>query len=155
MIKINLHTVEECKSTNASLIKLAKKGYPEGYSLLSINQTCGRGTRKKKWISISGNLFLSTLIRPNVEISKLSQISIIFGLSLFQFIKSLGLNKKQIKIKWPNDILIESKKVSGILVERFENFCVIGVGLNINSHPRENNIGINSKNCICISNINN
>ena len=104
---------------------------------------------KKKWISISGNLFLSTLIRPNVEITKLSQISIIFGLSLFQFIKSLGFNKKQIKIKWPNDILIESKKVSGILVERFENFCVIGVGLNINSHPCENNTGIKST---CLSN---
>ena len=93
--------------------------------------------------------FLSTLIRPNVEITKLSQISIIFGLSLFQFIKSLGLNKKQIKIKWPNDILIESKKVSGILVERFENFCVIGVGLNINSHPSEKNTGIKST---CLSN---
>ena len=141
--------MEECKSTNTSLIKLAKEGYPEGYSLLSINQTCGRGTRKKKWISISGNLFLSTLIRPNVEITKLSQISIIFGLSLLQFIKSLGFNKKQIKIKWPNDILIESKKVSGILVERFENFCVIGVGLNINSHPCENNTGIKST---CLSN---
>ena len=149
MININLQIIEECKSTNASLIKLAKEGYPEGYSLLSINQTCGRGTRKKKWISIPGNLFLSTLIRPNVEITKLSQISIIFGLSLFQFIKSLGLNKKQIKIKWPNDILIESKKVSGILVERFENFCVIGVGLNINSNPSENNTGIKST---CLSN---
>ena len=149
MININLQIIEECKSTNALLIKFAKEGYPEGYSILSINQTCGRGTRKKQWISISGNLFLSTLIRPNVEISKLSQISIIFGLSLFQFIKSLGLNKKQIKIKWPNDILIESKKVSGILVERFENFCVIGVGLNINSHPCENNTGIKST---CLSN---
>ncbi len=149
MININLQIIEECKSTNTSLIKLAKEGYPEGYSLLSINQTCGRGTRKKKWISIPGNLFLSTLIRPKVEITKLSQISIIFGLSLFQFIKSLGLNKKQIKIKWPNDILIESKKVSGILVERFENFCVIGVGLNINSHPCENNTGIKST---CLSN---
>ena len=149
MININLQIIEECKSTNASLIKLANEGYPEGYSLLSINQTCGRGTRKKKWISISGNLFLSTLIRPNVEITKLSQISIIFGLSLLQFIKSLGLNKKKIKIKWPNDILIESKKVAGILVERFENFCVIGVGLNINSHPSENNTGIKST---CLSN---
>ena len=149
MININLQIIEECKSTNASLIKLAKEGYPEGYSLLSINQTCGRGTLKKKWVSISGNLFLSTLIRPNVEITKLSQISIIFGLSLFQFINSLGLNKKQIKIKWPNDILIESKKVSGILVERFENFCVIGVGLNINSHPCEKNTGIKST---CLSN---
>ena len=149
MININLQIIEECKSTNTSLIKLANEGYPEGYSLLSINQTCGRGTRKKKWISIPGNLFLSTLIRPNVEINKLSQISIIFGLSLLQFIKSLGLNKKQIKIKWPNDILIESKKVSGILVERFENFCVIGVGLNINSHPSENNTGIKST---CLSN---
>ena len=147
MIDINLQIIEECKSTNASLIKLANEGYPEGYSLLSINQTCGKGTRKKKWISISGNLFLSTLIRPNVEITKLNQISIIFGLSVFQFIQSLGINK--ITIKWPNDILIETKKVSGILVERFENFCVIGVGLNINSHPSENNTGIKST---CLSN---
>ena len=61
MIKINLQIIEECKSTNASLIKLANEGYPEGYSLLSLNQTCGKGTGKKKWISISGNLFLSTL----------------------------------------------------------------------------------------------
>ena len=59
MININLQIIEECMSTNTSLIKLAKEGYPEGYSLLSINQTCGRGTRKKKWISISGNVFVS------------------------------------------------------------------------------------------------
>ena len=76
MININLQIIEECKSTNSSLIKLAKEGYPEGYSLLCINQTCGKGTRQKKWISIPGNLFLSTLIRPNVEGIKLSHISI-------------------------------------------------------------------------------
>ena len=148
MTKINLQIIEECKSTNATLINFAHQGYPEGYSLLSINQTCGKGTRKKKWISLTGNLFLSTIIRPNVEVTKLSQISIVFGLSLFQFIRSLGINKNKIKIKWPNDILIESKKVSGILVERFENFCVIGVGLNINSHPCEE-IGIKTT---CLSN---
>ena len=149
MININLKIIEECKSTNASLIKLANEGYPEGYSILSVNQTCGRGTRKKKWISIPGNLFLSTLIRPNVEAMKLSQISIVFGLSLFQFIKSLGINKDKIRIKWPNDILIESKKVSGILVERFDNFCVIGVGLNINFNPNYKKFGVKST---CLSN---
>ena len=68
MININLQIIEECKSTNASLIKLAKEGYPEGHSLLSINQTSGRGTRNKKWISISGNLFLSTLILSLIHI---------------------------------------------------------------------------------------
>ena len=82
MTNINLQIIKECISTNSSLTKLANEGYPEGYSLLSINQTCGKGTRKKKWISIPGNLFLSTLIRPNVEVMKLSQISIVFGLSL-------------------------------------------------------------------------
>ena len=149
MTNINLHIIEECKSTNSSLIKLANEGYPEGYSLLSINQTCGKGTRKRKWVSIPGNLFLSTLIRPNVEAMKLSQISIVFGLSLFQFIKSLGINKDKIRIKWPNDILIESKKVSGILVERFDNFCVIGVGLNINFNPNYKKFGVKST---CLSN---
>ena len=149
MRNINLHIIEECKSTNSSLIKFANEGYPEGYSLLSIKQTCGKGTRKRKWVSIPGNLFLSTLIRPNVEAMKLSQISIVFGLSLFQFIKSLGINKDKIRIKWPNDILIESKKVSGILVERFDNFCVIGVGLNINFNPNYKKFGVKST---CLSN---
>ena len=149
MTNIKLQIIKECRSTNSSLIKLANKGYPEGHSLLSINQTGGKGTRKKKWISIPGNLFLSTLIRPNVEVKKLSQISIVFGLSLFQFIKSLGINKDKIRIKWPNDILIESKKVSGILVERFDNFCVIGVGLNINFCPNEKKLGIKST---CLNN---
>ena len=149
MTNIKLQIIKECKSTNSSLIKLANEGYPEGHSLLSINQTCGKGTRKKKWISIPGNLFLSTLIRPNVEVMKLNQIAIVFGLSLFQFIKSLGINKDKIRIKWPNDILIESKKVSGILVERFDNFCVIGVGLNINFCPNEKKLGIKST---CLSN---
>ena len=149
MTNINLQIINECRSTNSFLIRLANEGYPEGHSLLSINQTCGKGTRKKKWISIPGNLFLSTLIRPNVEVTKLSQISIVFGLSLFQFIKSLGINKEKIRIKWPNDILIESKKVSGVLVERFNNFCVIGVGLNINFFPNEKKLGIQST---CLSN---
>ena len=149
MTNINLHIIEECKSTNSSLIKLANEGYPEGYSLLSIRQTCGKGTRKRRWVSIPGNLFLSTLIRPNVEAMKLSQISIVFGLSLFQFIKSLGISKDKIRIKWPNDILIESKKVSGILVERFDNFYVIGVGLNINFCPDEKMLGIQTT---CLSN---
>ena len=54
MININLQIIEECKSTNELLIKLAKEGYPEGYSILSINQTSGRGTRKK-----NGSLFLA------------------------------------------------------------------------------------------------
>ena len=125
MTNFNLQIIEDCTSTNSYLINLANEGYPEGYSILSINQTCGKGTGGKKWISIPGNLFLSTLIRPNVEVKKLSQISIVFGLSLLQFIKSLGINKDIIRIKWPNDILIESKKVSGILVESFDNFCVI------------------------------
>ena len=149
MTKINLKIIEKCASSNTYLKRLADKGYPEGTSLLSFNQTCGKGTIGKKWISLPGNLFLSTLIRPNVEVIKLSQISIVFGLSLFQFIKSLGISKNKVRIKWPNDILIESKKVSGILVERCENFCVIGVGLNIISHPNEKKLGIQST---CLSN---
>ena len=53
MFNIKLQIIKECKSTNASLIKLANEGYPEGYSILSINQTCGRATGKK-----NGYLFL-------------------------------------------------------------------------------------------------
>ncbi len=144
MVQINLRVIDECKSTNSYVINLAHQGYPEGFSLLSLVQLSGRGSRKKKWISKSGNLFLSTLIRPKINKKYLAQISIVFSWSLFEFLLSLGIENKIIKFKWPNDILISSKKISGVLVETFSNFSVIGVGLNINSFPSKTELGFES-----------
>tara|TARA_Y200000002_G_C22574245_1_gene618004 strand:- start:62 stop:805 length:744 start_codon:yes stop_codon:yes gene_type:complete len=144
MVNINLKVIDECDSTNTYLVNLGKKGYPEGFSILTLNQKSGKGTKMKKWVSIPGNLFLSTLIRPYVNKQKWSQMSIIFGWSLFEYLLSIGVDKKVLSIKWPNDVMINSKKVAGILVETFDNFCVIGTGININSNPSKKQIGIDA-----------
>jgi len=140
MIEFNIKVIEECISTNSYLLDLGKQGYPEGFSLLALNQTAGKGTKNKEWISLKGNLFLSTLVKPNVKKSCWHQISMIAGYSLYEYLISIGIDKNMVKIKWPNDVLVEHKKVSGILVEAFKNLCVIGIGLNIITSPKRNEI---------------
>ena len=63
MVNINLKVIDECDSSNTYLLNLGKKGYPEGFSLLTLNQKSGKGTKMKKWVSIPGNLFLSTIAK--------------------------------------------------------------------------------------------
>ena len=147
MINFQLKVIEECESSNTYLLNLAKEGCAEGFSILTLKQSKGRGTRNNKWISNEGNLFLSTFIQPKVDTSNWSEISIILGFSLYQYLLFLGIDKSFIKIKWPNDILIKYKKISGILVEVSNNFCILGIGLNVVSAPLKTDTG---KDAICL-----
>ncbi len=135
-----LNVIQTCKSTNDEIIKLGKEGADEGISILSFNQTNGRGRKNKFWISAKGNIFLSTLVKPNVNKKFWSQISLISALSVIETLIEIGFHEKNLKIKWPNDILLNLKKVSGILIESIDNFLVVGVGLNVNSHPMNHNL---------------
>ena len=141
MDNFSLNIIDECESTNDELIKLGKQGANEGCSILSYQQTNGRGRKNKEWISPKGNIYLSTLLKPKTEKNHWSQISLVSGLSVMETLIQIGLNQELIKIKWPNDILINFKKVCGILIESFDNFVVVGIGINVNSHPK--NIGGN------------
>ena len=152
MIDFKLKVIKECESSNTYLLNLAKKGCAQGLSILTLKQSNGKGTRNNKWISNKGNLFLSTFIQPKVDRSHWSEISIILGFSLYQYLLSLGIDKSFIRIKWPNDILIKYKKISGILVEVSNNFCIIGIGLNVVSTPLKIDTG---KETICLREITN
>ena len=128
--------IKTCKSTNDYLIEDALQGAQEGKSIISLKQTKGRGTKNNCWISDYGNIFLSTLLRPKGSKKYWPQLSLLAGLSVFETLLEIGVNRKDIKIKWPNDILLNFKKVSGILVESIDNFAVIGIGLNLKSSPK-------------------
>ncbi len=128
--------VKTCNSTNDLLIKNALQGAKEGVSIISFEQTKGRGTKNKIWISDYGNIFLSTLLRPKGNKKYWPQLSLLAGLSVFETLIEIGIKRKDIKIKWPNDILLNFKKVSGILVESIDNFAVVGIGLNLISNPK-------------------
>jgi BirA family biotin operon repressor/biotin-[acetyl-CoA-carboxylase] ligase len=95
-------------------------------------QTQGRGRRGRQWISTKGNLFMSLLLKAEVSVSDFAFIS---SLALAQTINQFSPILHP-KIKWPNDVLINDCKISGILIESAENDCVIiGIGVNLCSSP--------------------
>ena len=129
--------IEECESTNDFLISKTKDGIAEGSSILSFKQTKGKGRNNKKWVSKPGNIFLSTVIKPLVNKRTWYQLSLLVGLSIYEALIEIGISKNNLRIKWPNDILINYRKVCGILIESFDDFVIIGIGLNVNSHPKK------------------
>ena len=130
-----LKIIPSCKSTNDEIKYSGKRGVEEVFSILALEQTKGRGSKNKSWISQRGNMFMSTLLRPDVSKKYWSQISLIIGISIVQMLLDIGIKENEIKIKWPNDILINFKKISGILVESTDDFVIVGVGLNVLHHP--------------------
>jgi BirA family transcriptional regulator, biotin operon repressor / biotin---[acetyl-CoA-carboxylase] ligase len=113
--------------------KLAREGMGEGVVVLCDEQTEGRGRQGRKWFaSPSGSILMSVVFRPTLE--QLPQINMLASLAVvFTIQKVTGINST---IKWPNDVLIDGKKVAGILMENvFEGealeAAIVGVGLNI------------------------
>jgi BirA family biotin operon repressor/biotin-[acetyl-CoA-carboxylase] ligase len=132
----DLNILQTCSSTNDVAIKNAKKGLPEGSSYLSYLQKNGRGRNNNQWASMKGNLFLSTIFRPNTNKVNWNQLSLIIGLSILETLITLGVNENIIKLKWPNDVLVNKSKISGVLLESFDDFIVAGIGLNILKKPQ-------------------
>ena len=135
MVNINLKTLTTCLSTNDIALEGAKAGFDEGSSYLSYLQTKGRGRNYNKWTSLEGNLFLSTIIRPKQEKKYWQQLSLILGISIIELLVKFGINQNLIELKWPNDILVKNKKISGILLESSHDFIVAGIGLNVKKSP--------------------
>ncbi|MDC1357262.1 biotin--[acetyl-CoA-carboxylase] ligase [Pseudomonadota bacterium] len=135
MVDINLNILNVCTSTNDVAFKAASSGTREGSSYLAHIQTKGRGRNQNKWTSIKGNLFLSTIIKPKVNKSFWHQLSVIVGFSIIQVLIDLGINSNLIELKWPNDVLVDKKKISGVLLETSKNFIIVGIGLNILKTP--------------------
>jgi BirA family biotin operon repressor/biotin-[acetyl-CoA-carboxylase] ligase len=124
---------EALDSTNDEAKRLlATVGSHEGTILLARTQTGGRGRQNRPWISPIGNLYMS-LITQDVEPAFLSQYALLWGLVIRQAIAEH--TKIDVRCKWPNDVLIEDKKVSGVLIERSSSTLIVGVGINILYYP--------------------
>jgi BirA family biotin operon repressor/biotin-[acetyl-CoA-carboxylase] ligase len=135
LLNINLNILNVCTSTNDIAFNAALNGEVEGTSYLALTQTKGRGRNQNKWSSTKGNLFLSTIIKPKSDKSFWHQLSVIVGFSIIEVLVDLGVNSNLINLKWPNDILVDEKKICGILLESSDNFIIVGIGLNILKTP--------------------
>jgi len=120
-------------------------------------QTKGRGTLNKEWISHKGNLHLSIIVKPKKPLLEWKFISIISAVAIRRsLIKIYGHLDTLLKFKWPNDFIINNKKIGGILLETIprSNSLVIGMGLNLVFNPNNIKNGWPSENIKNINGIN-
>ena len=135
-MKLKKYQYKKVKSTNDVAIKKIKSGIRRGIVLAEI-QTKGRGQYGKKWISFKGNLLMSVFF----EINNSTLIKNITYKNCEIIRKSMQkFTKNKIKIKPPNDLLINKEKICGILQETFfkdkKKFIVVGIGLNLVKSPK-------------------
>jgi BirA family biotin operon repressor/biotin-[acetyl-CoA-carboxylase] ligase len=132
----NVYYFRSLESTNLFAKELIKKNAEEGTIVVADIQTKGRGRKDRSWFSPEGGLWFSVILYPNIPTQFAMLITMATSISIVQAIKELtGLSAI---IKWPNDLLLEGKKICGILTELDAeldriNYSVVGVGINVNN----------------------
>ena len=164
VLSAQIRTVAETGSTNADMIALAATGLEEGVWLRAERQTSGRGRQGRAWVSPVGNLYASTLVRPRPSDPPAATLALVAAVAAeevvsaylpLQYSRERGNPESQavmpvtldprfrgntgggegVRIKWPNDLLIDGAKLSGILLERAGAAVVVGFGVNLAHHP--------------------
>lgn len=131
----NLYIFKEVSSTNTVAKFLSMNGAENGSVIISEKQTNAKGRSGKTWESPLGGVWLSIVLNPNVNYSKLPLITLATGVAVAKTLEKIGVENPE--IKWPNDIIINDKKVCGILTEAVTKFntiknVIIGVGIDAN-----------------------
>lgn len=127
---------EEITSTNEYAKKIAEEGAPEGMLVIADEQTKGKGRTGRAWATPKGTAIAMTLLlRPKLPPARVSMVTLVMGLAVAQACRSLY--ELPVGIKWPNDVVIDGKKLCGILTEMSAemtavNYVVIGTGINVN-----------------------
>lgn len=136
----HLHYFTEIASTNISARQMAEQGAPQGEIVIAESQTQGRGRLGRRWVSPPyANLYFSVILRPRLQPAQAPQVTLMAAVALAETLQ-LFLPIRPV-IKWPNDVLVEGKKLAGILTElscsadRVE-FIILGIGVNLN-YPSE------------------
>lgn len=126
----------EIESTNSYARHLADTGYPEGTLIVAESQSAGKGRRGRHWHSEPGlGVYFSLILRPQLPLNELSRINLAIAVAITRALQAACSLKTG--IKWPNDILVNGRKMAGILTEAVTDmdgleYVVTGIGLNIN-----------------------
>lgn len=131
---------EEIDSTNRAAKQLAMQGASEGTLVVAERQTGGRGRLGREWSSPAGGLWLSLILRPALAPNQAARLTLLAAVAMVDSIKAVtGLS---VGIKWPNDLLLDGRKLCGILMEMSADmdqiaWVVVGIGLNANLNMSE------------------
>lgn len=133
-----IHYYQEVSSTMDIARDLARKGCPSFTVVIAGSQTMGRGRLKRVWLSDEGGLYFTVVIRPDIPLIMSSRVNFMASVALAKTLRDMfGI---EALVKWPNDILIDGRKISGMLSEMeaeadMVSFINIGIGVNANNDP--------------------
>lgn len=138
-----LIALDSVDSTNDEARRLARAGAEDGTLVWARTQTGGRGRGGRRWTSPPGNLYLSLVLRPDCPPSQAAQLGFAAALGARAAIGQALPPMTQLQYKWPNDLLLNGRKVGGVLLETESaggaalDWLALGVGLNVASHPED------------------
>lgn len=138
-----LHHFEETDSTNRVALELAREGAPHGTAVIAEGQTAGRGRLGRSFFSPpQRNLYTSIVLRPEISTAAAPTLILACAVGVAEAVAEELGDLARVDVKWPNDVQIDGKKTSGILVEMGAEatrvaFCVVGIGVNLNVDPAE------------------
>jgi BirA family transcriptional regulator, biotin operon repressor / biotin---[acetyl-CoA-carboxylase] ligase len=132
---------ERIDSTMTEARRLAAAGAPEGTIVWALEQTAGRGRRGRSWSSPPGNLYASVLLRPDCGVAAAAQLGFVAALAVAEAARAVLPPRATVTHKWPNDVLVDGRKLSGILLESRTRpsgelaWVVVGIGINLATAP--------------------
>ncbi len=137
-----LYRFESLASTNGTLKRLAMEDAPHGTMVVAQQQTGGRGRHGRKWHSPPGNFYGSILWKPARPLTQWPSLSLVAGLALHrtvtQYLQQSHSTSVSLRLKWPNDLLLDGAKLAGILLESAtDSSVIVGIGVNIAHHPED------------------
>jgi BirA family biotin operon repressor/biotin-[acetyl-CoA-carboxylase] ligase len=129
---------ETLDSTNEEARRIAAAGAHGPLWIVAERQSAGRGRRGRAWVSEPGNLFATYFDEVDAPLDVCAQASLVAGLAVADVVAGYAPNA-EVTLKWPNDVLLEKRKVAGILLESAPNGglvrLVVGIGINLSNHP--------------------
>ncbi|MCK4904856.1 biotin--[acetyl-CoA-carboxylase] ligase [bacterium] len=134
-----LYLYTQLDSTQTTAKILAENGAKEGATILAYSQKKGTGRNGKKWFSPKGGVWFTVILRPSFSLEQTNIINVIFTTACAEVLHSFKISKPT--IKWPNDILINGKKICGILTQTKSGkdieYALVGVGINLNAEIKD------------------
>jgi BirA family transcriptional regulator, biotin operon repressor / biotin---[acetyl-CoA-carboxylase] ligase len=132
----DVRVVESSPSTNADVAAAARDGAPEGLVVVAESQTAGRGRRARSWTTPPrAGLTFSVLLRPTFPAARWGWLPLLAGLAVATPLTKLS--DLDVRLKWPNDVLVGERKLGGILTEVVGTGVVVGIGLNVSLRDDE------------------
>lgn len=121
--------------------RFARSGEPGGLIVSADEQTSGRGRQRRVWLSPVGGLYCSFLLRPQCPPRRAPELGFVAAVAVADAVRELLDSAGMVSCKWPNDVLVDGRKIAGILVESATSagnqldYVVVGIGINLAEHP--------------------